>query len=152
MYFLSRRAPTMRPRSGLLQREGSFPARPAIGRTRAHDSREKRAGVRSFCVDLYELSRLPRQPFTHKVPAVVSGHQRDWDTAVLPETDQFSFWREVVWEAFVPVTLSRSGPDAFSGGVAASQIGPLGVAAIASEAQVVERTVADVRRNPGEVF
>jgi AraC family transcriptional activator of tynA and feaB len=82
----------------------------------------------------------------------VSGHQRDWDTAVLPETDQFPFWREVVWEAFVPVTLSRSGPDAFTGRVAASQIGPLGVAAIASEAQVVERTAANVQRSPGEVF
>jgi AraC family transcriptional regulator, positive regulator of tynA and feaB len=95
---------------------------------------------------------LARQPFARKVPAVVSGHQRRWDTAVLPKTDQFSFWREVVWEAFVPVTLSRSGPDAFTGRVAASQIGPLGVAAISSEAQLVERTAADVRRSPGEVF
>ncbi len=82
----------------------------------------------------------------------MSGHQRAWTTTVLPETDQFSFWREVVWEAFVPVTLSRPGPEAFLGTVAASQIGPLGVAAIASEAQRVERTAANVHRSPGEVF
>ena len=82
----------------------------------------------------------------------MSGHQQAWTTTVLPETDQFTFWREVVWEAFVPVTLSRSRPDSFFGSVSASRIGPLGVAAIASEAQVVERTVADVRRDAGEVF
>ena len=81
-------------------------------------------------------------------------HQRLWTTAVLPETDQFHFWREVVWEAFVPVTLSRARPNAtpFLGSVGASQIGPLGVAAIASEAQTVERTAADVRRRAGDVF
>jgi AraC family transcriptional regulator, positive regulator of tynA and feaB len=95
---------------------------------------------------------LASKPFARKVPAVVSGHQRAWTTTVLPETDQFPFWREVVWEAFVPVTLSRSGPEAFLGSVAASQIGPLGVAAIASEAQGVRRTDRDVARSPGEVF
>jgi AraC-like DNA-binding protein len=82
----------------------------------------------------------------------VNAHQRGWTTNVLPETDQFTFWREVVWEAFVPVTLSRTGEQGFAGTVGASQIGPLGVAAIASEAQRVERTVADVRRRAGDVF
>jgi AraC family transcriptional regulator, positive regulator of tynA and feaB len=82
----------------------------------------------------------------------VTAHQRDWTTAVLPESDQFSFWREVVWEAFVPVTLSRPDGAGFLGSVGASQIGPLGVAAIASEAQLVERTDDDVRRRAGDVF
>jgi AraC family transcriptional regulator, positive regulator of tynA and feaB len=93
----------------------------------------------------------------------VIAHQRLWTTTVLPESDQFHFWREVVWEAFVPVTLSRTdvagaemvtrgGADTFLGSVGASQIGPLGIAAIASEAQTVERTAADVRRRAGDVF
>jgi AraC family transcriptional regulator, positive regulator of tynA and feaB len=83
----------------------------------------------------------------------VIGHQRGWTTDVLPETDQFTFWREVVWEAFVPVTLSRrAGEPAFAGSVGASRVGPLGVAAIAAEAQTVERTAADVRRRAGDVF
>jgi AraC-like DNA-binding protein len=71
---------------------------------------------------------------------------------VLPESDQFPFWREVVWEAFVPVTLSRRDGDAFVGSVGASRLGPLGVAAIVSEAQAVDRTAANVRRSPGEDF
>jgi AraC-like DNA-binding protein len=83
---------------------------------------------------------------------VTTGHQRAWTTAVLPEADQFPFWREVVWEAFVPVTLSREDREGFTGSVGASRIGPLGVAAIASEAQVVERTAADVGRRAGDVF
>ncbi|HTT95399.1 MAG TPA: helix-turn-helix domain-containing protein [Solirubrobacterales bacterium] len=79
-------------------------------------------------------------------------HQRAWNTSVLPVGDQFTFWREVVWEAFVPVTLARvPAEEGFSGSVGASSIGPLGVAAIASEAQRVERTVADVRRHAGDV-
>jgi AraC-like DNA-binding protein len=84
--------------------------------------------------------------------AAVTAHQRDWTTAVLPESDQFPFWREVVWEAFVPVELSRAEGTGFLGSVGASQVGPLGVAAISSEAQLVERTAADVRRRPGDVF
>jgi AraC family transcriptional regulator, positive regulator of tynA and feaB len=89
----------------------------------------------------------------------VNAHQRAWTTTVLPDNDQFPFWREVVWEAFVPVTLSRGdfvgrggGPESFVGSVGASQIGPVGVAAIVSDAQAVERTAADVRRRPGDVF
>jgi AraC family transcriptional regulator, positive regulator of tynA and feaB len=94
----------------------------------------------------------------------VNAHQRVWTTTVLPESDQFHFWREVVWEAFVPVTLSRGTTEsngaissrgsaaAFAGSVGASRIGPLGVAAISSEAQAVERTAADVKRGAGDVF
>jgi AraC family transcriptional regulator, positive regulator of tynA and feaB len=83
----------------------------------------------------------------------VNGHQQGWTTGVLPEEDQFTFWREVVWEAFVPVTLSRgAGETAFAGSVGASRVGPLGIAAIASDAQKVERTAADVRRRAGDVF
>jgi AraC family transcriptional activator of tynA and feaB len=87
----------------------------------------------------------------------VSGHEQAWTTSVLSDPEQFPFWREVVWEAFVPVTLSRTaaspaGDDAFAGSVAASRIGPLGVASIASQAQMVNRTAADVRRDKGEVF
>jgi AraC family transcriptional activator of tynA and feaB len=55
------------------------------------------------------------------------------------------------------VTLSRTaasavGGDAFAGSVAASRIGPLGVASISSQGQMVERTAADVRRDKGEVY
>jgi AraC-like DNA-binding protein len=76
-----------------------------------------------------------------------------WSTASLPEAEQFPFWREVVWEAFVPVTLGRCIDEGgFVGHVAAASVGPLGVSTIASQAQTVERTEADVRRQAGDVF
>jgi AraC-like DNA-binding protein len=99
-----------------------------------------------------QVEAIAERRFPRKVPAVVNAHQKAWTTTVLPEIDQFPFWREVVWEAFVPVTLSKGAGEAFVGSVGASQIGPVGVAAIVSDAQAVERTAADVRRRAGDVF
>jgi AraC-like DNA-binding protein len=87
----------------------------------------------------------------------VAGHEQTWTTSVLSDADQFPFWLEVVWEAFVPVTLSRTAAslaedNAFAGSVAASRIGPLRVASIASQPQMVKRTAANVRRDKGGVF
>src|ERR1700753_3428809 len=48
--------------------------------------------------------------------------------------------------------VPRGGVYPFLGSVGAARLGPLGIAAIASEAQTVERTAADVRRRPGDVF
>ena len=77
---------------------------------------------------------------------------RVWNTASLREPEQFAFWREVVWDAFVPVTLTRPDDGGFAGAVTASGVGPIGVSAIASQAQTVERTESDVRRLAGDVF
>jgi AraC family transcriptional regulator, positive regulator of tynA and feaB len=75
-----------------------------------------------------------------------------WDTAALGDAEQFTYWREVVWEAFCPVVLTRPGEGGFSGAVKASAMGPLGVSTISSQAQVVSRTETEVRRAAGDVF
>lgn len=75
-----------------------------------------------------------------------------WDTTRLGEQEQFAYWRDVVWEAFVPVSLKRHDDGPFVSSVAARSIGPIGLSRICSEAQSVSRTVGDIGRGPGEVF
>jgi AraC-like DNA-binding protein len=77
---------------------------------------------------------------------------RTWTTAPLAEAEQFAFWRDVVWEAFVPVALTRLRQGPFFGSVTARRVGPLGVSRISSEAQTVERTERDIERHSGDVF
>jgi AraC-like DNA-binding protein len=77
---------------------------------------------------------------------------RRWSTDAIPVGDQFAYWRDVVWEAFVPVSPRRREEGPFRGSVMASTIGPLGVARIASEPQTVHRSAAQARRAPGDVF
>jgi AraC family transcriptional regulator, positive regulator of tynA and feaB len=67
--------------------------------------------------------------------------------------ESLTFWRDVVWQAFVPVTPKPLAPgERFQGSVTASAIGGLGAARIAADAQVVTRSATQVTRDPGEVF
>jgi AraC family transcriptional regulator, positive regulator of tynA and feaB len=75
-----------------------------------------------------------------------------WDTAALGDAEQFTYWREVVWEAFCRVALSRPDEGAFGGAVRAAAVGPIGVSTISSQAQVVSRTETEVSRAAGDVF
>jgi AraC family transcriptional regulator, positive regulator of tynA and feaB len=76
-----------------------------------------------------------------------------WSTEAVAPDDQVAFWRDVVWQAFVPVTPTPLAPaERFKGSVTASSIGALGAARIAADSQVVSRTAEQVRRDPGEVF
>jgi AraC-like DNA-binding protein len=76
-----------------------------------------------------------------------------WSTEAVAPGDRLAFWRDVVWEAFVPVTPTPLAPaERFAGSVTAASIGALGAARIAADSQVVTRTAAQVRREPGEVF
>lgn len=76
-----------------------------------------------------------------------------WTTERIPAPEQFAFWRDVVWEAFVPVSPVRATDDGpFRGSVTARSIGRIGLSRIVSDAQTVHRTEAQVQRNPGDVF
>ncbi|MDQ8044147.1 MAG: helix-turn-helix domain-containing protein [Solirubrobacteraceae bacterium] len=82
-----------------------------------------------------------------------------WSTQQVPVAEQFAYWRDVVWEAFVPVSPSLpgkppayAGDGSFTGSVAAAAVGALGVSHIVSQAQAVTRTEAQVRRDPGDVY
>jgi AraC family transcriptional activator of tynA and feaB len=77
---------------------------------------------------------------------------RTWSTAGLPEAEQFAFWHDVVWDAFVPVSLKRKQEGPFDGSVSARRVGPLSVCHITSPAQSVSRTPGDIARRSGDVF
>jgi AraC-like DNA-binding protein len=70
----------------------------------------------------------------------------------LAEHEQFVYWRDVVWEAFVPVTLARPGQGPFPSSVSLRQVGPIGLSVIHSQAQAVSRTDADINRGSGSVY
>jgi AraC-like DNA-binding protein len=65
---------------------------------------------------------------------------RIWRTRQVPEHERFAYWREVVWQAFVPLAPVRLGGRAFEGTVESRRLGPLGLARITSGAQRVLRT------------
>jgi AraC family transcriptional regulator, positive regulator of tynA and feaB len=78
--------------------------------------------------------------------------QQTWSTAMVPVPEQFAFWQEVVWEAFVPVSVTRRVEGPFRSTVTARRVGALGVAQIDSPAQAVARTSPHLRRHAGDVF
>lgn len=77
---------------------------------------------------------------------------RTWSTDVLPVPEQFVFWRDVCWQAFVPVSLTRYGDGPFAGSVSMRRVGALTVSLISSQAQSVTRSEADIARQAGDVF
>jgi AraC family transcriptional regulator, positive regulator of tynA and feaB len=70
----------------------------------------------------------------------------------VPEPEQFAFWNEVVWEAFIPVSVTRTGEGSFVSSITARQVGPLGISRIASPAQSVARTSSQVSSQAGDIF
>lgn len=78
---------------------------------------------------------------------------RTWSTNGVPEGEQFSFWREVVAQAFVPVSLVRTRPaGAFASSATARRVGPVGVSRIVSAGQSVARTPSQIAGGAGDVF
>lgn len=77
---------------------------------------------------------------------------RTWSTASLPAGEQFAFWRDVVWQAFTPVSLAAPETDGFASTVSVGRAGPLQVATIRSRPQAVSRTPSLVASSPGDVF
>ena len=76
-----------------------------------------------------------------------------WTTTNLPERDQFSYWREVLCEAYValkPVRTVTAG--GFIGHVKAQPISGINVTTIASERQKIYRGRAEISRMPLEVY
>lgn len=86
------------------------------------------------------------------VPAGASTAERRWDTTRLAPNEQFAVWREVVGEAFVPVSVSRAEPGPFPSTVRSYRVGAISVSQIESEPQVVRRTDHEIAADPGDVF
>jgi AraC family transcriptional activator of tynA and feaB len=74
-----------------------------------------------------------------------------WDVAARPDREQFGFWREVICEAFVPLTPARSAPGAgFPSRVETRPLARTVRARIASQPQSTTHGAAEVARTDGE--
>ena len=73
-----------------------------------------------------------------------------WDVAARPEREQFGFWREVICEAFVPLTPARNRPGrGFSSRVETRPLTRTVRARIASQPQRTTHGPAEVARTDG---
>jgi AraC family transcriptional regulator, positive regulator of tynA and feaB len=71
-----------------------------------------------------------------------------WSTGAVPRKRQFTYWREMICEAFLDLTPESRLRDGFRGKVTQQSLGLLNLARIDSQAQRVRRTVADIARSP----
>ncbi|MEJ2889248.1 helix-turn-helix domain-containing protein [Actinomycetospora aeridis] len=76
-----------------------------------------------------------------------------WDIAELPACEQFGYWREVICEAFVPLTPHRT-TDApgFAATVETRPLAGLNRARIAAQAQRTDHGPREVARTAGEYY
>lgn len=75
-----------------------------------------------------------------------------WDTGAVPGEEQFAYWREVVWQAFLPLAPERRGSGPFAGAVHGRELGPLTIARIRSQAQLVCRSPELIARGAGDTI
>jgi AraC-like DNA-binding protein len=71
-----------------------------------------------------------------------------WSTGAVPRPRQFTYWREMICEAFLDLTPESERRDGFRGQVSQRPLGRLDLARIDSQAQRVRRTEADIARSP----
>jgi AraC-like DNA-binding protein len=72
----------------------------------------------------------------------------EWSTATEWQRAQFSYWRELICEAFLALTPESDLRDGFSGRVTQWPLGELNLARIDSQRQRVRRTERDISRTP----
>jgi AraC family transcriptional activator of tynA and feaB len=76
-----------------------------------------------------------------------------WTTTNLSERDQFSYWREVLCEAYIALNPTRpASSGGFVGNVKAKPISSINVTSIASERQKIYRGRREISRMPLEVY
>lgn len=76
-----------------------------------------------------------------------------WTTNDLPERDQFSYWREVLCEAYIALNPVRpASAGTFAGHVTAHPLSSINVTTISSGRQKIYRGRAEISRMPTEVY
>lgn len=75
-----------------------------------------------------------------------------WSTAVVARPRQFSYWREMICEAFLDLTPESRLREGFRGRVTQQSLDRLDLARIESQAQHVRRTEADIARSPNSGY
>ena len=75
-----------------------------------------------------------------------------WTTENLAERDQFSYWREVLCEAYVLLNPIRSSSGGFRGNVCAQLVSTVNVTTIESQKQNVIRGPSEISRMPLDAY
>jgi len=75
-----------------------------------------------------------------------------WTTSHLPERDQFSYWREVLCEAFITLRPEREGEGPCPSSVTGQPLSALNVTTVTSKRQQVFRGPAEIRKMPLEFY
>ena len=71
-----------------------------------------------------------------------------WSTATVPRGQQFTYWREMICQAFHDLTPESHLRDGFRGHISLRSLQRLDLARIESQEQRVRRTEADIARSP----
>ena len=75
-----------------------------------------------------------------------------WTTTDQPEPDQFSYWREVICQAYIALDSIRPSSGSFVGKVTAHPLSAVNVTTITSTRQKVSRGRSEISRMPAEVY
>lgn len=77
---------------------------------------------------------------------------RTWTTDALPAADHFSYWREVICEAFTSLNPVANARHAFASSVSQREVGDILISDAASKAQTIVRGTREISRNPTPRF
>ncbi|MBB4425416.1 AraC-like DNA-binding protein [Bradyrhizobium sp. CIR48] len=75
-----------------------------------------------------------------------------WTTLDHPTHEQFSYWREVLCEAFITLDPERKGRGGFRGDVTANLLSDVNVTTLVTEEHRVLRGPAEIRKSPVEYY
>jgi AraC family transcriptional activator of tynA and feaB len=75
-----------------------------------------------------------------------------WTTLDQPSYEQFSYWREVLCEAFVSLSPARKGSGGFKGNVTAHLLSDINVTTLVTEEHRVIRGLAEIQKSPLEYY
>lgn len=75
-----------------------------------------------------------------------------WTTEHMPEKDQFSYWREVLCEAFINLLPERRTNGGFSSRVESKLLSDINVVNVTSQSQLVHRRSREIRRDDRNCF
>jgi AraC family transcriptional regulator, positive regulator of tynA and feaB len=77
---------------------------------------------------------------------------QEWSTLDFPSHQQFSYWREVLCEAFITLNPERKREGAFAGTVTAHPVAEVNVTTVSSVDQRVLRGAREIRKMPLEYY
>ncbi len=83
---------------------------------------------------------------------VLGGTMELWSTEQIKPTEKFSYWREVLCQAYTALDPVVNNASMFSGTVTSKKLADVDVTSIASKAQKIFRGENEIRKMPNEYY